>query len=110
MVLIVVKAVPSRSKPPAADGSMRTSSGGIYGFGAPAPSVTRASPMHFLGDERSSAILPKLVKFVGPSWTQAEEEVSICYSALRTLASFCVCFYVCLRGEMWLLKLMLQSC
>ena len=35
---------------------------------------------------------------------------SIYCSALRTLASLHVWFYVCLRGETWLLSLMLQVC
>ena len=48
MVLSDVKAVMVSSKPPMADDSMRTSTGGRCGFGASAPSLTRASPMHFL--------------------------------------------------------------
>ena len=71
MALIVVKAVLVSNKPPVADGSMLTSSGERSGFGAPAPSLTRASPMHFSGAGKNSGILPKLVKFVGPPWTQA---------------------------------------
>ena len=40
MALIAVEAVPEGSKPPAADGSMCTSTGGRCGFGASAPSLT----------------------------------------------------------------------
>ena len=49
MALIVIEAVPARSKPPSVDGSMHTSSGGRCGFGASAPSLTRVLPMHFSG-------------------------------------------------------------
>ena len=102
MSLIDVEAVPVSSKPPLADDSMRTSTGGKYDFGTPAPSLTRASPMHFPGVERGSAILSKLVKSVGPSSTRPKDISvlqSICRGTLRTLASFHVYFYVCLRGE-----------
>ena len=46
MVLSVVKPVPVGSKPPAVNNSMRTSTSGRIGFGASAPLLTRASPMH----------------------------------------------------------------
>ena len=65
MVLSVVEALPAGSKPSAADDSIWTSAGGKCGFGASAPSLTRASPIHFSGAKRDSAILPKLVKLVG---------------------------------------------
>ena len=71
MILSVVEAAPASSKPSAADDSIRTSAGGRYGFGASAPSLTRALLMHFSGAERGSAILPKLVKLVGPSYSRA---------------------------------------
>ena len=72
MVLIAVKAMPAGGKPPAVDGSMRTFTGGRCGFGASVPSLTRASPMHFSGAVKNdSAIMPKLVKHVGPSSTVA---------------------------------------
>ena len=77
MVLIAVEAVSADSKPPATDDSMRTSIGGRCSFAASAPLLTRASPMHFSG-VRVSAIVPKLVKLVGPSSTLAEE-LSPCF-------------------------------
>ena len=40
MVLVVVEAMMANSKLPAADDSMRTATGGKYGFGASAPSLT----------------------------------------------------------------------
>ena len=113
MGLIVVEAVPASSKPPAAGDSMRTSTDGRYGFGASAPSLTGASPMPFSGAERGSALLSKLVKFAGPSSTRQKRYPRASFhllSALRTLARLRVCFYVCLRGETWLLSLMLESC
>ena len=74
MVLIVVGVVPAGSKPPEADDSMRTSTGGRCGFGASAPLLSRAAHMYFLGAiKRGSAIMPKLINFVGPSSTLAEE-------------------------------------
>ena len=60
MVLSVVEAVPASSKPPVANDSMRIPTGGRCDFGASVPSLTRASPMLFLG-ARCSTILPKLV-------------------------------------------------
>ena len=60
------------SKPPPADDGMRTSSSGRYGFGASAPLLMRAPPMYFSG-AGGSAILPKLVKLLGPSSARAEE-------------------------------------
>ena len=67
MVLITIESVPAGSKPPAADGSMRTFTGGGCGFGASTPWLSRMSPMHFSGSiKRGSAIVPKLVKLVGP--------------------------------------------
>ena len=79
MVLIVVEAVRASSKPPLADDSMRTSTGGRYCFGAAVTSLTRAPPMHFSG-AGGSTILPNLVKLIGPSSTRAEE-VSSCFSS-----------------------------
>ena len=73
MVLIVLEAMSASSRPPAVDDGMRTSMGGRYGFGASAPLLARASPMHFLGAERGSVILPKLVKLVGFSSARADE-------------------------------------
>ena len=68
MVFNPVKAMPAGSELPAADNSIRTSMGGRYGFDALAPLLTGALPMHFSG-ARGSAIMPKLVKLVGPSTT-----------------------------------------
>ena len=72
MVLSVIEAVSANSKLPAVDSSMRTSTGERCGFGASAPSLTRASSMPFSGT-RGSAILPKLVELVGSSSTRADE-------------------------------------
>ena len=47
IVLTVVEAVPAGIKSPAADDSMRTSTGGKCGFGASAPFLARTSPMFF---------------------------------------------------------------
>ena len=52
MILIVGEAVPAITKPPAADDSLRISTGGRCGFGASAPSLIRVSPMDFSGAER----------------------------------------------------------
>ena len=49
MVLCDVEAVPGSSKPPAADDSMRTSTGGKWSVGALTPSLIRAAPMPFSG-------------------------------------------------------------
>ena len=75
MVPIAVEAVLAGSKPPAAKDSMRTSTGGRCGFGASAPSLTRASViMHSSGTiKRGSAIMPKLVKLIVSSSILAEE-------------------------------------
>ena len=68
MVFNAVEAVPTGSELPAADNSIRTSMGGRYGFDSLAPLLTRALPIHFSG-ARGSAIMPKLVKLVGPPTT-----------------------------------------
>ena len=65
MVLSVLEAVPVSSKPPAVDDGTRTFTGERCGFGASAPSLTSASPIHFPGAKRCSAILLKLVQRVG---------------------------------------------
>ena len=114
MALIIVETVPTGIKPPAVDDNMRTSTSGKCGFCATALLLTRASPVHFSGvNKRGSAIMPKLVKLVGPTPTLAEELSSclaLCCSALRTLAGLRVWFYVCLRGETWLPSFILQVC
>ena len=97
MVLIVVEAVPAGSKPPAADGSMRTSTGGKCGFGTSAPSLTRASLVHFSGAiKRGSAIMPTLVKLVRPSSTIIAEELSPLFtrSAAASSVRFRIFLYV----------------
>ena len=73
MVLIAVEIVPAGSRPPAADGDMRTFAGGRCGFGAPAVLLTKASRMPFSGAEGGSAIFPKLIKLVEPSSTLLTE-------------------------------------
>ena len=88
MVLIAVKAVPAGSRPQAADDSMRTSTGERCGFGASAPSLTKELKMHFSGARGGWAILPKLVKLVGPSSTLLAEELSpICLARSAAVAS-----------------------
>ena len=75
--LTAVKAMPAGSRPPAAGDSVRISTGGRYGgFGASVPLLTKPSLMHFSGAKGSTAILPKLVKLVGPSSTLLLEELS----------------------------------
>ena len=86
MVLTTIEAVRAGSKPPAADDSIRTPMGGICGFGASAPLLIRAAPMHFSTAE-GSAIMPKLVKLVGPSSTFAEELSPLCFARFSA-ASF----------------------
>ena len=49
MTLIVGEAGPAGMKPPTVDDVLRTSTGGTFGFGASAPLLIRASPMHFAG-------------------------------------------------------------
>ena len=90
----------ANSKLLAGDYSMRTYTGKKCGFGASAPSLTRASPMHFFLAREGLIMLLKLIKLVGPSSTGAEE-ISPCFSpffcnTLRTFASLRVYFYVCL--------------
>ena len=85
MVFNAVKAVPAGSELPAAKNSIRTSIGGRYGFDALAPLLTRALPMHFSG-ARGSAIMPKLVKLVGPS-TTLKIEVFPFFTRSRVLMS-----------------------
>ena len=85
MVLNAVEAVPAGSELPAADNSMRTSIGRRYGVYALAPLLTRALPMHFSG-ARGSAIIPKLVKLVGPS-TTLEIEVFTFFTRSRIFMS-----------------------
>ena len=71
---IDVETMSAEIKPPAVDDNMRTSTGGRCGFGVSAPLLIRASSMPFSGVFKSgSAIMPKLVKLVGPSLTLAEQ-------------------------------------
>ena len=71
VVLIAVKTIPAGSKPLAAVG-VRISTGERQGFGASAPLSTRASPTDVSG-AGGLAIMPKLVKLVGPSLALSEE-------------------------------------
>ena len=64
-VLIAVKAIPTGSKSLVAVG-VRISTGERHGFGATAPLSTGASPTDVSG-AGGLAIMPKLVKLVGPS-------------------------------------------
>ena len=74
MALLIVEVVPVGMRPPTVDDSMRSSTAGYCDFGASAPLLTRASPMHFSeANKRGSAIMLKLTKLVGPSLTLAEE-------------------------------------
>ena len=90
MTLIIVEAVPGGIKPPAADDSMRTSTSGKQGFGASAPSLTRASPMQFSGAKRDSTVLPK----------QAEE-ISPCFIRSAAALYGCQCSCLLLRLPPW---------
>ena len=73
MILIDVETIPAGIKPPAADNSMCIFTGEKWDFGVSVHLFTTASPMHFSGAKRGSAIMPKLGKHVGPSMTLAEE-------------------------------------
>ena len=66
MVLVAVKVVPAGSKPPAALGE-RISKSERHGFGASAPLLTTTSSLR--GRAEGSAVMPKLVKLVGPAST-----------------------------------------
>ena len=69
--------------------------------------------MHFVG-ARGLVIMPKLAKLVGPVFTLTEEVSSFFTRSapepLRALASLHVWLYVCFRGKLELLSLMLQLC
>ena len=114
MVFIVVEAVLASSKPPPADDGMRTSSSGRYGFGASAPLLMRAPPMYFSGAGGSAIYCRSGSNSSGRPQPGQKSYLhtcfSICCSALRTLTSLRVSFYVYLHGETRLLSLMLQSC
>ena len=83
MVFNAIEPVTAGSEISAVDNSIRTSMGGRYGFDALAPLLTRALPMHFSG-ARGSAIMPKLIKLVGPSTTR-EIEVFPFFTRSRVL-------------------------
>ena len=112
IVLTAVEAGQVGSKPPAAVG-VRISTGERHGFGASVLLLSRASSLS-IGRAGGLAIMPKLVKLVGPSLTLLAEELfpffarSARISVLRTLASLGL--YVCPRGETWLPSFMLQAC
>ena len=72
MVLNDVEAVPASSKPPVADVSMCTFTSERCSLGASVLLFTRASPMPF-SEAKGSDVMPKLVKLVGSSSTQAGE-------------------------------------
>ena len=72
MVLYDEEAMSASSKPPAVMIACAPPWVEDAAFGALVTSLTRASPMHFSG-ARSSAILPKLVKLVRSSSTQADK-------------------------------------
>ena len=96
MAFLVVEALPAGIKLPAADDIMRTFTSGKCGFGASAPLLTEASPMHFSGANiRGSAILPKLVKLVGPLSTLVEE-LFLCFAR-----SACECSCLVQRLPPW---------
>ena len=66
MILSNVEAVAVNSKKSTSDVGVRTSRGERCGFGALAPSLTRASSMSFSGG-KGSALLPNLVKLTESS-------------------------------------------
>ena len=108
MVLSVVEAVPASSKP-SAGVDVRISPGKIHGFGTSAPSSTRASSRHIMRAEG-------VAFFAEADQTQLSstraDVVSLCLARSaaapsHTLTGLRVCFYVCFRGETWLLSLML---
>ena len=93
ITLVDIKVVPAGVKPPAADDSMRTSTGRRCGFGASVPLLTRASPILFLGAiKRSSAIMPKLVKLVGPTSTLAKGTSPFFAQSAAASSVFLRCF------------------
>ena len=92
MTFIAVGAVPADIKPPAAD-SIACAPPRVEdaAFGAPALSLTRASPTHFSGAiKRGSAIMPKLVKLVGT----LAEEISPVFSSSAGTPSVRLLFFV----------------
>ena len=113
MVLIVIEAVPAGIKSPAADDSMRTSTGGECGFGASAPSLIRVTDA-FLESQKRFGYFAKAGQtrrvVIDPGKRIIPVLRSIYCNALRALASLHVCFFVCLRGKAWLLSLKLKSC
>ena len=101
MVLVAVEAVPAGSKPPATI-SVCISKGERHGFGAAALLSAKASSL-----QGRSAVLPKLVKLVGPISTFLAEELSptcvASYAAtssvrLRVLVSGSTSAFVARRG------------
>ena len=100
MVLIAVEAVPAGRSPPVAVG-VRISSRKRNGFGASAPlSATASSLQRRAG---GSAIMPKLVKLVGPSSTLLAEGLSPLWFARSAAAGPSVRLRVCqiLRLPPW---------
>ena len=102
MALIVVEAVLADNKPPVVDDSMRTSTGGRCGFGASASLLIKASSMHFSGaNKRGSAIIPKLVKLIGPLSTLAEELSPFFARKLERPSYVCESFRLFLHLPPW---------
>ena len=102
MFLRVVQAEPACWKPRATNVNMHIFRGERCGLGAPAPSLTRALLISFSG-AKGSAILPKLVKLVGSSSTQADK-ISLYLSSSASAPS------VSSKSFCLVLRLMLQSC
>ena len=87
MALIIVEAVPAGIKPPAADDSMRTSTSGKQGFGASAPSLTRASPMQFSEPKRGSTVLPKQAAEISPCFIPSAAAPSVRLSVFASAST-----------------------
>ena len=91
----------SASSKPAAAVGVRISTGERHGFDASAPLSTRTSQVYFPGAKEGSAIMPKLVKLVGPSSTLAEE-LSPCFARSAAAPSVRLrVFCLFLRLSLW---------
>ena len=87
MVLVAVEAMTAGSRSSVSNDSMCTSTGGRCSFGTSAPSLTKASRMHFSGAKEGSATLPKLAKLFGPSSTLLAKELFLICSACSAAAA-----------------------
>ena len=113
MVISVVEAVPTGSKPPAADDSMCPHGWKmrLWRFSA---FVDQGVTDAFFRSQKRFVYFAEAGQthraVIDPGRRGISVLHSICCSALRTVVSLRVCFSVYVRGETWLLSLMLQSC